>query len=257
MDIQDTLRIFATDLAIENYDVTKTTSEIEKLYPEIMNIVQKNEEFFNKSFMLFQRPISELNHDAVWKHLPVCMFASFTNGNFSDKLETLLGIAKNFLSANPSEGTDEISKILNDESAQSSIQEFMDYCTNTRIAKVLNEILTNLDVSEYEHLLSKPHEFIEIARNPDHPMVKKFIQKLQNSLKSKIERGEITQHQLTQDIEGIKSKLTGMFGSAITNALGGTRSDVPATTLISNSPEARHQRMLARLQRKHREKTQH
>ena len=256
MDISDVLRKFADELGIPEYNEDATTKELESLYPEIMLIVQKNEDLFTKTHTLFQLPLSEFNHDIVWKHLPVCLFVSFTSGNFRDKLDSLLSVAKNFISANPTEGTDEISRILNDENAQGSIQEFLEYCTNTRIAVVFNDILTNLDVSEFESLLENPHEFMDIARNPEHPMVQKFIHKFQTLLKQRVERGEISQSRIQEDIEGIKAKLTSIFGSALNEALGGRRSEVSSNVLVSNSPEARRQRMIARLQRKHREKTQ-
>lgn len=256
MELLDVIRKFATDLSIAEYDEASTIKELETLYPDIMLIVQKSDDIFRKSHTIFQRAVSELDKDTVWKHLPICMFASFTNGNFRDKLDSLLNIAKNFLSANPSQSTDEISRILNDENAQSSIQEFIDYCTNTRIARVFNDILTNLDISEFESLLENPQEFMDIARNPEHPMVQKFIKKLQSLLRHKVECGEISQSRIQEDLEGIKIKLTGIFGAAVGEALGGRRAEVPAAVLNSNSPEARRQRMLARLQRKHREKTQ-
>lgn len=256
MDIQSGIKSFAKELDIAEYDEDKTIAELEAFYSDIVLIVQKNDEFFAKDRVLFQRPLNTLNRDVVWKHLPMCLFFSFTHGNFREKLDSILSIAKNFMSANPSETTDDISRILNDEKSQSSITEFIEFCSNTRIAKVLNDILTNLDVTEFEHLLEKPEEFLEIARNPEHPMVQKFVQKFQGLLKERVQRGQITQHQITADIEGIKSKLTSIFGNAITEALGGTRSEVDASVLISNSPEARRQRMLARLQRKQREKTQ-
>ena len=256
MELPDVIRKFATDLSITEYDETSTIKELESLYSEIVLIVQKNDELFTKSHTLFGRSLSELDREVLWKHLPICLFASFTHGNFREKLDSLLNIAKNFLSANPSEGTDEISRILNDENAQSSIQEFIEYCTNTRIARVFNDILTNLDVSEFESLLENPQEFMDIARNPEHPMVKKFIQKFQNILRHKVECGEISQSRIQEDIEGIKIKLTSIFGNVLGEALGGRRADVPSAVLTSNSPEARRQRMLARLQRKHREKTQ-
>jgi hypothetical protein len=185
------------------------------------------------------------------------MFFSFTSGDIKEKLGSVISIAKNYLSANPNDSTDEFSRILNDEKSQSSIQEFIDYCTNTRIAKVINDILTNLDVTEFEPLLENPREFIEIARNPEHPMVQKFIHKFQTLLKHKAERGEISQNKIQEDIEGIKAKLTSLFGKSLTDALGGRGADVPSSVLTSNTPEARRQRMIARLQRKQREKTQH
>lgn len=256
MDIQNVLKVFAEELGISEYDIEKTIEEIEAFYPDIPSIIQKKDEFFNTERILFQQAINSLNRDVIWKHLPICMFLSFTSGNIKDKLSSILSIAKNFLSANQSEATDDISRILNDENAQSSIEEFIEFCTNTRIARVLNDILTNLDVTEFEHLLETPHEFLEIARNPEHPTVKKFIHKFQSLLKEKLERGEISQSRLQEDIEGIKAKLTSLFGSAITEALGGRGSDVPSSVLTSNTPEARRQRMIARLQRKQREKTQ-
>jgi hypothetical protein len=256
MDIHAGLKAFADELGISEFDDAKTMDEIEALYSDIVLIIQKKNEFFDKPRVLFQREVNDLDHDVIWKHLPVCLFMSFASGNIKDKLGSLLSIVKNFLSENPSDATSEISRILTDENAQSSIEDFIEFCTNTRIAKVLNDILTNLDVSEFEGLLENPREFIEIARNPEHPIVKKFIQKFQNILKEKMERGEISQSKLQEDIEGIKAKLTGLFGNALTEALGGRGAEVPAAVLTSNSPEARRQRMLARLQRKQREKTQ-
>jgi len=256
MELSDVIKKFAEELTISEYNEEATTKELESLYSEIAMIVQKNEELFAKPYTLFQVPIAELNREIVWKHLPVCLFVSFTSGNFREKLDSLLSIAKNFFSNSGVEGADEISRILNDENSQGSIQEFIEYCTNTRIARVFNDILTNIDVSEFENILENPHEFMEIARNPEHPMVKKFIGKVQAMLKQKVECGEISQSRIQEDFEGIKIKLTSIFGNVVTEALGGRRAEVPSTVLNSNSPEARRQRMLARLQRKHREKTQ-
>jgi hypothetical protein len=45
-----------------------------------------------------------------------------------------------------------------------------------------------------------------------------------------------------------------LFGNIFNDALGGRKSDVSASTLMANSPEARRQRMIARMQRKVREK---
>ena len=256
MEVQEALKTFATELGISEYDEEKTIKELEGFYTDIITIVQKNDEFFNTPRILFQHTLNDKDREVVWKHLPACLFVSFTSGDISSKLDSILKIVKQYLSTNEVEGADEISRILNDENAQSSIQQFLEYCKNTRIVKVLNDIVENLDVSEFEGMLKNPQEFLEIARNPEHPMVKKFIAKFQTALKHKMERGELTQAQLTHDVEGIKAKLTGLFGNAIGEALGGRRADVPSAVLTSNSPEARRQRMLARLQRKHREKYQ-
>jgi hypothetical protein len=58
-------------------------------------------------------------------------------------------------------------------------------------------------------------------------------------------------------IEMIKLKLTSVFGDMFKDAMGlggGGGAEVPPTVLMGNSPEARRQRMIARLQKKQREK---
>jgi hypothetical protein len=256
MDLSVLLKTFADELEIVEYDETKTFAEVESFYKDIVLIVKKDETFLDESRVLFQRPLNSLNPEVVWKHLPISLFVSFTTGDIRDKLSSVLSIAKTFLSENPNAETDNISRILHDETAQSSIEQFIDYCTNTRIANVLNSILSDLDVSEFEHLLKTPAEFLTIARNPEHPIVKKFIQKFQSLLKQKVETGEISQNRIQEDIEGIKAKLISIFGGSLSEALGGRQSEVSSAVLTSNTPEARRQRMIARLQRKQREKTQ-
>jgi hypothetical protein len=55
-------------------------------------------------------------------------------------------------------------------------------------------------------------------------------------------------------MEAVKAKITSIFGNIFNDALGGRQTDIPSAALLGNSPEARRQRMLARLQKKQREK---
>ena len=73
-------------------------------------------------------------------------------------------------------------------------------------------------------------------------------------LKDKMKRGELTQHQITSEVEAIKAKVTSIFGNIFNEAMGLNRGETPAAVLVGNSPEARRQRMLARLQKKQRDK---
>ena len=57
------------------------------------------------------------------------------------------------------------------------------------------------------------------------------------------------------EIEAIKAKVMSLFGNVFNDALGGRRQgNVPAAAIMGNSPEARRQRMIARMQRKLQEK---
>jgi hypothetical protein len=98
---------------------------------------------------------------------------------------------------------------------------------------------------------------MDILRNPEHPVMKKVITKIKNVIQQKMQRGEISQQMITSEVEGIKAKLQSLFGNVFNDMLGGRRADVPSTVLMSNSPEARRQRMLARLQKKQRDKNSH
>jgi hypothetical protein len=71
----------------------------------------------------------------------------------------------------------------------------------------------------------------------------------------KVKSGQLNQQIIQQEIEAIKSKLMSLFGNSINQFLGGGgENQIPNELLMSNSPEGRRQRMLARLQRKMRDK---
>jgi soluble P-type ATPase len=80
------------------------------------------------------------------------------------------------------------------------------------------------------------------------------VDKIQRLIKDKIQRGEITKSKLVEEMEAVKAKITSIFGNMFNDALGGRQADIPSSALLGNSPEARRQRMLARLQKKQREK---
>jgi hypothetical protein len=59
---------------------------------------------------------------------------------------------------------------------------------------------------------------------------------------------------IIREIETIKAKVIDLFGNVFKDALGGRRAEVPSAVMVGNSPEARRARMIARLQRKLRDK---
>jgi hypothetical protein len=151
------------------------------------------------------------------------------------------------------EANGEIERLLNDEKTEDYLQEMFDYATNLRSAKVVADILEEVD---FDFSIDNPAELLEIVRNPENPTMKKTIESIQKLLRTKLENGQISQQQLMSDIEGIKAKVQSLFGNVFNEMLGGRKGEVGSSVMISNSPEARRQRMLMRLQRKQREKTQ-
>jgi hypothetical protein len=250
------------DVQFGDEDIDTVVKQIETFYPSILGVVQKDSSFFTAPRVMYGVNLSDLwnsnesSRETIWKHIQMSLFASFLHGDIKEKIGTIFGAVKGLWN-NSGQDNDEISKILNDERSEDHFKEILEYLQNTRIAKMFMEIAENFDMDDFELNFDNPQEVIEILRDPEHPSMKKVISKIKGVVQQKMQRGEFTQQQITSEIEGIKAKLQSMFGNVFNDMLGGRRADVPATVLMSNSPEARRQRMLARLQKKQRDKNSH
>lgn len=243
------------DVQFQDVALEQNIREIESMYSGIVLVVQKNPDFFNEERVLFGVNLSDLAiTDDLWRVLQTCFIASFFHGDIKEKLGTAFSAIKSLWSSSGQENG-EIDRLLNDEKTEDYIQEMFEYVSNLRSAKVFMQMIEEVDIESLGLQLDNPVELFGMIRNPEHPIMQKAIGTMQKILKQKLETGQLTQHQLTSDIEGIKAKVQSLFGNAFNEMLGGRAGDVPSTVMMSNTPEARRQRMLARLQRKQREKT--
>jgi hypothetical protein len=267
MDATEVINSFFSDLKdafgidVPKFDTDEVVKEIEEnYYPSLMKILQRDDSFFDEPRILCDINISELwrtgesNREAIWKHMQMCMFSSFLHGDINEKIGTIVKTLKNMWNSSGNHDNDEITRLLNDENSEDHFKEILEYLQETRLAKIFHEIVEQLDVSELDLNFENPQQIVEMLRNPEHPNIKKVVTKVQNIIKHKMERGEFTQNMLVAEVEGIKAKIQGIFGNIFNEALGGRRGDTPAHVLMGNSPEARRQRMLARLQKKQRDK---
>ena len=242
-------------------DTAKNIKELECFYEDLLIIIQRSPDFFITERILFGTNLSmaydscEAIQDDIWKHLQMCIIASFMAGDIKQKIGKLIATAKSLWSASGQTST-EVDTILNDDKTEENLQDLFDFVSNLRTAKVFMQILEEIDVPSLGVTLDDPMELINIVRNQNHPIMQRCIHTIKNVLKQKAERGQLTQQQLTGDIEALKLKVQALFGNVFNEALGGRKSDVSSAVMVSNDPEARRQRMLARLQRKQREKTQ-
>jgi hypothetical protein len=262
MEISEILKTFASNVGYSgDIDTESVIKQLETdYYPHVLKLVQKDSSFFSEPRELFGVNLSEVfseeNAESIWKDLHYSLIASFTHGDIKEKLSVIMSTVKNIW-FNSGQDNDEVSKLLNDEESEGKLKEIFEYLTETRIAKIFKEIVEDFDITELELNFDNPMEIVDMVRNPENPVTKKVVHKVQSLLEEKLKRGSITQHQLLAEVEGIKSKLTSMFGSVIGDALGiggGKGSTANSSLLMGNSPEARRQRMLARLQRKQRDK---
>jgi hypothetical protein len=245
--------VFEEELTFVEEDVVK---EFEQFYSEIVQIIQKNSEFFSVERRVFGRNLSLLDqskHDVIWKNLLPCMICSFFHGDIKKKVDKISEIIKNIWNAS-GQTNDDITKILNDDQSQGRFQEIIDFVLHSRLAKIFTNLVESFDISDFDMNITDPSELIEMLKNPNNPTIKKMSDKIQNTIKQKLQRGELSQQTIVSEVEAIKSKIMSLFGNVFNDALGGRKSDVSGATLMANSPEARRQRMIARMQRKVREK---
>jgi hypothetical protein len=251
-----------TDIVPESAEIN-VDNEIKNIetnfYPHIAQILQKKSEFFDDNRYFAGIDLSRVwgaeksmpdVRERIWKNLQLCLFAAFLSGDIKDKVSTIFSTVKGLWA----DKDDEISKILADEKSEGKLMELIEFVMNTRMCKTFMKIIEEFDMSDLELNLEDPAHLMETLKNPEHPAIKKIAQKFQRILQEKFKRGEFTQEQMNREIETVKAKVVSIFGNVFNDALGARRGTVPAEVLMGNSPEARRQRMLARLQKKVAEK---
>jgi hypothetical protein len=252
---QFTVEIFP-DETIE-VDTARAVSEFELFYPHVSLIIQKDSSFFNEDRTVFGRNLSKIDetrHDAIFKNLLPCMIASFFHGDIKQKVGKISDIIKNLWNASGQQN-DAVTKILNDEASEGRFKDILDFVLQSRLVKIFTSIMESFDLSEFELNVEDPAELMEMMKNPENPAIKKITTKIHNTIKDKIRRGEFDQNTINREIEAIKAKVMSLFGNVFNDALGGRRQgNVPVAVIMGNSPEARRQRIIARLQRKLQEK---
>lgn len=259
MDVREIFEQFCKEVfpseTIE-IQLEQNVTEFEAFYSEIVKVIQKDDSFFGTERIAFGRNLSDLPVDArevLWKNLVPCMLGSFFHGDIRTKVGKLSGIIKNIWNSSGQEN-DAITGILNDEKSEGRFQEILDFVLNSRLAKIFTNLLESFDFSDLDFKIDNPADIIEMMKNPENPVIQKITGKIHKLIEEKIRHGEFTQQTIVSEIEAIKAKLMGLFGNIFNDALGGRKADVPSAVMTGNSPEARRQRMLARMQRKLHEK---
>jgi hypothetical protein len=247
---------------VVNVDIDVKSFEV--FYPEILEVIKKDQSIFSVERTVFGVNISDAwkvegDKTELWKQFHTCLLTSFLHGDIKEKITPLVNMFKSYWAGGGGgeAASDEINKILNDEESESKFKEILTFISETRIAKLFMSVIEQIDITDIGLDFENPNEFIEIIKNPEHPISAKIIGRIQNIIKVKVQRGEISQRQIEAEVEQIKTKLTLVFGDMFKEAMGlggAGGAEVPPTVLMGNSPEARRQRMIARLQKKQREK---
>jgi hypothetical protein len=154
---------------------------------------------------------------------------------------------------------EKFSKILDDEQTKDSFQEILELVMNTRLASLMGDIAQSVRYDDLELDFEDPEKILELLRNPQESIaLKTLTERAQEALKERIESGKINQQELIREVEMLRAKFQSAFGKylnemVVGDAGGGTTGNTSGQ-ILSNHPEARRARMMARLQKKQKEK---
>jgi len=227
--------------------------------PHCMGLIKKNDAVFAEPrFFLRGVDFSELmkvdgaDKEKIWTYSRLFLAASYLGADIMNTIKTV------WSSVTGQAPTDEIDEILKDGTTQTGVEELFEVLKTTRIFKIGMEVAESLDVKKLgldEIDFTNIPALIEMVKNPNHPVTKRAISTVQNLIESKMRSGSLRKEDFIGEIEMLKEKfkssLGKLFSSEIFGDTGG-RQTRTAVDLTSNHPEARRQRMLARLQERQR-----
>ena len=196
--------------------------------------------------------------DDEWKLLQMAILHSVLHGDPKEKFSTLLEALKGLIPGGSAQ-SDEIQKLLDDEENQSSFQEMLELIMSTRLVSIIGEIASSFEASDFGIDLENPEQILELLKNPTgNETLNDIAERAKGILEDKIKSGKINQQELIREIEMIRAKFQSSFGKYLNEMIvgdagGGTTGNTSAQ-ILSHSPEARRARMLARLQKKQKEK---
>lgn len=262
-DYVRSLRSVLPDREFPRYDKAWLTHWETAMMPHGWLILQKDESFFKEprecipgvNFSEFWGDLKDDQKLSLWKNIQMSVVFAFAEGDPMSKMDKLLETVKSWWSSSGKESA-EIDKILEDKSTPGQLKAILDAILETRLVALLQEVVAELDLAELGIDPENPESLIDSLSKPDSPLVQSLVGAVQKGLDSRIRSGKFKQEEIQRDVERIRALLQVSFGKFINEQMfgGGDEPVVPAAVYMGNSPEARRQRMIARLQKKQRDK---
>jgi hypothetical protein len=227
--------------------------------PHAMRVIQKDNALLSEVELFPGLKVTWEGTDDQWKKLHMAIVYSVLHGNPKEKFGKIMETVKGMVPGGSTQ-TDDIMKILEDEETQSSMSEMLELIMSTRLVSLVGDVVQSIQFADLDLNLEDPAEIMGMLQNPQaNPALKEVMDRARMILEDKIKSGKINQDELRRDIERIRAKFQSSFGKYLNQAMLGE--DAGNTTgnttqqILSNHPEARRARMLARLQKKQQQKT--
>ncbi|NDG71128.1 MAG: hypothetical protein EBY32_07450 [Proteobacteria bacterium] len=231
------------------------------LLPHALKVVQKDNGLFTGPAAVQILPEVDIrvvwdSSEEAWKKLHLVMVYSFMQGNPKEKIGKIVEALQGMLPGGSAKN--EIMEILGKDETESSINELFELVMNTRLATIVGDLVTGIQLDDLGIDFDDPDELLRSIQHPEQSeLVQTIVKRAQVLLEERVKSGRINQAELVREIEMLRAKFQSSFGKYLNEMVVGAGGNTTGTTgrdLVSNSPEARRARMLARLQRKQREK---
>ena len=226
--------------------------------PHVLRVLKKDDTLLAEVELFPGLTVPWTGSDEEWKLLQMALLHSVLRGDPKETFGKLMESVKGLIPGGSSQA-DEIQKLLEDEETQSSLQEMLELVMNTRLVSVIGDIAASLETADLGLDLENPEQLLEMMRNPqESEVLKEISERAKIILEDKIKTGKINQQELVREIEMLRAKFQSSFGKYLNEMIvgdaGGGTTGNTSTQILSNSPDARRARMLARLQKKQKEK---
>lgn len=234
-------------------------SHIEDVFlPHLLRVLKKDNTLLAEVEMFPGVKVPWEGTDEEWSLLNMALLYSVLHGDPKEKFGKIFDTMKGLMPGG--ESTDEISKILEDEETKSSVQEMLELVMNTRLASIMGDIAQSVKYDDLDLDFEDPEKILAMLRNPqESPVLQELMDRAKMILEDRIKSGKINQQDLVREIEMIRAKFQSSFGRYLNEVIvgdaGGGTTGNTSQQILSNSPDARRARMLARLQKKQKEKT--
>jgi hypothetical protein len=229
------------------------------LLPHLLRVVKRDDTLFQEIELFPGIKVAWKPSDDNWKKVQMALVYSFLHGNPKEKFAKIMEVMKGAIPGTAAQA-DEVQSILEDEETQSSMSEMLELIMSTRLVSLVGDIIQSVDLDGLDIDFEDPERLLQMLRNPQQSeILNEIMHRARAVLEEKIRSGKLNQNELRRDIEKIRAKFQSSFGKFLNQAvLGedtGNTTGNTAQQILSNHPDARRARIMARLQRKHEQKT--
>lgn len=225
--------------------------------PHLLRVIQRDAALFTEFDLFPGIKVEWVDNDDNWKVFHMAMLYSVLHGDPKEKFGKILESVKSMIPGGGAQA-DEIQKILEDEETQSSMSELLELVMSTRLLTLVGDIVQSVSFDDLNIDMENPEALLEMLRNPgESPALTALMERAKSVLEDRIKTGKINQQELQRDIEMVRAKFQSSFGKYLNEQLIGAPGNTTGNTaqqIMSNHPEARRARMLARLQKRQKEK---